>query len=119
ALGEIGAHDSRLRLQEPRPSLRYGDGPPPSHLLRTQQLGVGAGRLEHVTGALGRVRDNLEQAGELEHCRTRLRLELAPAAQRRLCQPDVLELRVGEPEDARASVTRASVVPDAELLEHR
>src|SRR5207249_8139293 len=42
--------------------------------------------------------------------------ELAPELERLLSKPHVLGLRVGQPEDPRAAVTRAVRVPDRELL---
>ena len=118
-LCQIGTHGSRLGLEERRPTLRHHDGPAPSHLAGRQQLERGSGRLEHVAGALGRVLDELEQTIELEQHRPGFCLELAPTAQGLLREPDPFQLRVCETEDARSPVTRAAIVPDAELLEQR
>ena len=46
-----------------------------------------------------------------------LRLQLAPALQRALGEPDVVRVGVGEPEDPGGAVARAAVVAEAELLD--
>ena len=46
-----------------------------------------------------------------------LGLQLAPALQRALGEPDVVRVGVGEPEDPRGPVARSAIVAEPELLD--
>ena len=73
--------------------------------------------LEPARRALLERPDDLEQAVQLQQSLTRLGLELPPEAERLLSEPDVFLLRIGEPKDPGAPVTRAAPMAALELLE--
>jgi hypothetical protein len=63
------------------------------------------------------VRAAVERARRDEKLLASLAFEGAPLVERPLREPDVLLLRVGEPEDPRGAVARAAPVAELELLE--
>ncbi len=64
-------------------------------------------------------RTELEAAGREQQTLAGLRLQRAPERQRGPRQLDILRLRVGQPEDPRAAVRAAALVPERELLEQQ
>ena len=67
-------------------------------------------------GVLERDGPEVERPGRHDQLLAALRLELAPALQGALGEPDVVLIGVRESEDARAAVARAAVVARLELL---
>src|SRR5205823_8075356 len=112
----VRAEDPRFRLKDGERALGNADGIPALGLVTVEAVPLDAAGLQRVGGAFLERPDDLEQAVQLEQRLAGLGLELAPETERLLGEADVLLLGVGQPEDARATVTRAAVVADAVLL---
>ena len=96
--------------------LGHADRPTLARGVGVQELVGRTGGVECRARALGKIVDELQQAVQLQELDAGFTLELVPAGERLLRQLDELHLRVREPNDARASVTRAARVADLELL---
>jgi len=112
----VGAGDGGLGLHDNERAFGDADRVAPFGFLALESLPGNPAALERVGRALLQGLHDLDEAGELEHGLAALGFQLAPERERLLSEADVVVFRVGEPEDPRATVARAAIVTERELL---
>ncbi len=112
----VGVRDAAVGLVQAALAGLESDAEATVDLGRVEHLGGDAARVQRVAVRLPAT--EVERAVQLEELLAGLRLELPPERVGLLREPDPLDGGIRQPDDPRATVARAALVTELELLQH-